>query len=147
LGVAAAVVLGATWYGGKIATLAGGDAPSLATAHAPGGATPTVAAGPAGDLARQRQAEAETVHAVGIGLGVGTGLGVGLGLGVGVGSGVADRLRRGPSREHGVLVVDAAGWRSAPLVYGYVSLPALLAYPGAVVLPRHRRIIRAVEGR
>lgn len=43
--------------------------------------------------------------------------------------------------------VVLGGWGFSALVYGYLTITALIAYPAVVVLPRHRRIIRAVEGR
>ena len=45
----------------------------------------------------------------------------------------------------GVAVVDLSGYLGS--IAGYLTLAAIFAYPAVVVLPRHRRVIRAVEGR
>jgi len=46
-----------------------------------------------------------------------------------------------------VVMVVLLGAGSAAVVWGYVTLTAIFCYPAVVVLPRHRRVIRAVEGR
>lgn len=46
-----------------------------------------------------------------------------------------------------VLAVYAGGWLAAPVVYLFLTVTALNAYPAWVLLPRHRRILRAVDSR